>query len=137
MLKSLNFKTNIKKFAINNDEDTVISVNTSDIGILERAKKSENMFAEVKAKYENAEKANAFELMADLDKSVRNQINYIFGSDVSTAAFGTANCVSTCDGVPMYVGFLNAIMAEVRADLEAENEKTKAHINKYVSQVKK
>ena len=137
MLKSLNFKTNIKRFAINNDENTVICVNTSDIGILERAKKSERIFAEIQSKYKDAENANAFDLISDLDKSVRNQINYIFGSDVSTAAFGTANCVSTCDGVPMYVGFLNAIMAEVRADLEAENEKTKAHISKYVSQVKK
>lgn len=136
-MKSLNFNTNIKKYMINNDENNVISVNTADMGIFERVKKSQQLFADVQEKYKEAEKANMIEIMSELDRQVRQQINYIFGSDVCANAFGTANCISFCNGIPMFVGFLNALLIEVREDMQAEQKKSMENVEKYTSQVKK
>ena len=67
---------------------------------------------------------------------MREQLNYIFGTDVSTPAFGTMNSLTFVDGVPVFVGFLNALLDEVTADITAEQKKAEKSIAKYVNQVK-
>lgn len=139
-MKSLNFKSTLKTFAVNRDESNVISVNTADIGIFERAAKAKSFLADVKNKakeVKDGDGKNAIEVISELDKQVREQLNYIFGTDVSTPAFGTMNCLTFVDGVPVFVGFLNALLDEITADVTAEQKKAENSIAKYVNQVKK
>ena len=140
-MESLNFKSNIKKYAINDDENCVISVSTTDYAILDRNKKAikniENLTAEYKEKkINNDDEAN--ELFVSADKEIRNQINYIFNSDVCTMAFGNTNCFSPCDdGSVLFENFINAIVPVVKADIMAAQEKQNKRIEKYTSQAKK
>lgn len=139
-MKSLNFKSALKTYAINGDESNVIKVNTADVGIFERAAKAQNFLADVRSKaeeIENGDKKNAIEVISELDKQVREQLNFIFGTDVSTPAFGTMNCMTFVDGVPVFVGFLNALLDEITADVAAEQKKAENNIAKYVNQVKR
>ncbi|MCH5297866.1 MAG: hypothetical protein J1E85_09370 [Ruminococcus sp.] len=139
-MKSLNFKSALKSYAINGDENNVIQVNTADVGIFERAAKAKSFLSDVRNKSEeikNGDGKNAIEVLSELDKQVREQLNYIFGTDVSTPAFGTMNCLTFVDGVPVFVGFLNALLEEITTDVTVEQKKAKDNIAKYVNQVKK
>ena len=140
-MKSLNFKSALKTYAINGDESNVIKVNTADVGIFERAVKAQSFLDDVRDKAKEIEKSgdkkNVIEVISELDKQVREQLNYIFGTDVSTPAFGTMNCMTFIDGVPVFVGFLNALLEEITADVAAEQKKAENNIAKYVNQVKK
>lgn len=139
-MESLNFKSALKTYAVNGDESNVIKVNTADVGIFERAAKAKSFLEDVKNKADevkNGDGKNAIEIISELDKQVREQLNYIFGTDVSTPAFGTMNCLTFVDGVPVFVGFLNALLDEITADVTAEQKKAETNIAKYVNQVKK
>lgn len=71
------------------------------------------------------------------DKEIREQINYIFGNDVCTAAFGTTNCLSPAGGNLLYQNFLDALFPILEKDISAEKAKVEKNIKKYTSQVKK
>jgi len=139
-MKSLNFKSALKTYAVNGDESNVIKVNTADVGIFKRAAKAKSFLVDVKNKAEevkNGDGKNAIEVISEFDKQVREQLNYIFGTDVSTPAFGTMNCLTFVDGVPVFVRFLNALLDEITADVTAEQKKAENNIAKYVNQVEK
>lgn len=136
-MASIKFKTSIKTYDINGDKDRTVSINTADLGIFERAKKSMEMFADMQNEYKNIDGADAWDMMSEYDKKIRKQINYIFGTDVCTPAFGNTNCFSFVDGVPMFVGFLNALLEEVKKDMQKSKSQMEKNISKYTSQVKK
>lgn len=136
-MESLNFKTGFKTYDINGDESKLITINTSDFGIFERAKQSEQILNDLKSEYNNAEGKNFVVIAKELNKKVRAQIDYIFGSEVCDTAFGNVNCFSLVDGVPMFTHFVSALLEKISADMTSEQKKMKANINKYVSRVKK
>lgn len=140
-MENLNFKSNVKKYSLNGDENCVISVNTTDYAIIDRIKKATKNIEKLAAEYQekkinNDDEAN--ELFVETDKEIRNQINYIFNSDVCTMAFGNTNCFSLCDdGSALFENFISAIIPVIRADIEAAQEKQSKRIEKYTSQAKK
>lgn len=139
-MQSINFKTNLKTFCLNDDKSKVIRINTADFGILDRAEQSEEKLKELQQKAEkvqNDENADGrkYAILGEIDKAIREQINYVFGADVSTPAFGTTYCFSFCDGAPMFENFINALLPIIEADCMAESEKIKANIGKYTKQV--
>lgn len=139
-MKSLNFKKNTRTYCINDDENVTVEINTSDYGIFQRAKESEAIFRDLDEQRKEAKlsgRADIITYMSELDKKVRQQLNYIFGTDVSTPAFGSMNCFSLVDGVPVFVGFLNALMGEIKNDMQASADKASKNIGKYVNQIKK
>lgn len=140
-MENLNFKSNVKKYSLNGDENCVISVNTTDYAILDRIKKATKNIEKLADEYQekkinNDDEAN--ELFVETDKEIRNQINYIFNSDVCTMAFGNTNCFSLCDdGSALFENFINAIVPVIKSDIEAAQEKQNKRIEKYTSQAKK
>lgn len=52
-MQSLNFKTPLKTYAINNDENTVIKINTTDYSLVERLNKLTDRTEELVQKYKN------------------------------------------------------------------------------------
>lgn len=138
-MKSLNFNTNFKTFCINGDETRVISVDTTDIGILNRAEqakgKLEKLLSESTEAIKNKTEAEQFELLSVYDTKMRKIINDIFNSDVSTQAFGNSNCLSFCGGQPLCVNFLNALISEIESDMKNEGIKARNNISKYTDQL--
>lgn len=140
-MENLNFKSNVKKYSLNGDENCVISVNTTDYAILDRIKKATKNIEKLAAEYQekkinNDDEAN--ELFVETDREIRNQINYIFNSDVCTMAFGNTNCFSLCnDGSALFENFINAIVPVIKSDIEAAQEKQNKRIEKYTSQAKR
>ena len=138
-MQNINFDDGIKTYMLNNDESTVIRVNTSDYGIVDR-------FDKVKQELEKlADKADALQSLGNADESemkkldsiIREKVNYIFGSDVSTPAFGCAYCFSRSNGMPVFANFVNAIMPVIEKEMKLETEKMQLNISKYTNQLAK
>lgn len=140
-MEKLNFKNNIKKYCINGNENCIISVNTTDYAILDRIKKSINIIESLSEEYKDKKINNddeANEVFVSADLKIREQINYIFNSDVCTSAFGNTNCLSLCDdGSTLFENFINAVVPIIKKDITEAQKKQERHIERYTSQAKK
>ena len=138
-MNNINFDTHLKTFTLNNDPNKVIQINTADLGIIERLEKAQKKLEKLQKDAENKQNLITdglqYSILGEIDKEMREQINYIFGSDVSTPAFGTAYCFSPCNGSPMFENFLNALIPEIEKDITAESKKVQANISKYTNQL--
>lgn len=140
-MTSLKFDDGYKEYSINGDESRVIRINTTDFAIFDRIKKAMSNIDDISKEYKNAEPKTddeANELFVSVDKRVREQINYIFDSDVSSVAFGNTNCFSIVfsNKQPLFYNFLNAIIPTIRSDIEKVMSKSNKNVSKYTSQLK-
>lgn len=115
-MQSINFDDGFKEYDINGDESRVIRVNVTDFNILSRRDKAIPEIERIGR--EMAESSGAPEELAEFDRRFREQINFIFGTDVCTAAFGATHCMSiVSDGSMLFTGFVEALMAQVEKDM--------------------
>lgn len=134
-MQNINFDDGYRRYILNGDENNVIRVNVTDFNILDRYNKAQ---ADMQALIEDLQtnKDATPEEIADYDKRIRDNINYIFGTDVCTAAFGTANCLSVVsNGSMLFESFLDALMPQVQADMDISLEAAKKRTNKYIAPV--
>ena len=139
-MQKLVFDRGYKEYQIGDDENAVIRINAADVGILARLNEAVKNIEQIQKKYENAEKAestDAIQLITECDKDIREQINYIFGSDVCTFAFGEINCLSLVGGKPIFENFLEVLIPVMQADFESAQKISDEKVGKYTSQVKK
>lgn len=137
-MKSINFNTGIKEYAVNGDENNCIRINISDMNIAARFKECANMFDEIQADINENGKPSP-EKLKEYDKTVKEKIDYIFGADVSSHAFGDMNCLSPVgNGTLLFSAFLNAFMDLIKEDIKAfKAESGKAAVAKYMPPEKK
>lgn len=139
-MQKLVFDRGYKEYQIGDDENAVIRINTADVGILARLNEAVKNIEQIQKKYENTEKAentDEIQLITECDKDIREQINYIFGSDVCTFAFGEINCLSLVGGKPIFENFLEVLIPVMQADFESAQKISDEKVGKYTSQVKK
>lgn len=136
-LKSINFNQNIKTYAINDDENNVVKINTADIGIFARAEEEWERLEKFAQEAEQAKEVKDFNTYRKREQEIRNTINSIFNSDVCTPAFGKTYCTSPCNGEPLYIGLLTALLELVEEDITEENKKFEANVSKYTKQAQK
>lgn len=134
-MQSINFDDGYKRYILNDDENKIIRVNVTDFNILDRYTKAQaDMQALIEEMQSDSEATP--EKIASYDKRIRENINFIFGSDVCTAAFGTANCMSVVgNGSMLFESFLNALMPQVQADMDISLEVAKKRTDKYITAV--
>lgn len=130
-----------KRFTINDDENKVIFINTTDMQILKRLKKAEpemrKLANECAKLNEYTSVDDAIELLSKCDAEVRKNIDFIFNSNIADIVFGNTNCISFCDGQPLFMNFMDAVLPEIEKDIAEEQNKSSKRISKYTSQVKK
>lgn len=140
-MENISFESGYKEYSINNDENAVIRVYTKDYGMLDRIKKSLKNIEKLAEEYKsrnitNNDEANDF--FVEVDSKIRNEINTIFDSDVSSIVFGNTNCLSICnDGNLLFENFINAAIPVIRRDLQEGIKKNSKNVDKYVSQAKR
>ena len=139
-MQSINFNDGFKIFDINGNPDRTIRINTADIGILERLENSIDTLNGLVEKAKRTEKGQGnkkYAVLGEIDKSIKEQINYVFGSDVSTSAFGTACCFTFVKGKPIFQNFLDAVIPIVEEDTKKGTEQMKAILDEYKNQLSK
>lgn len=135
-MQNINFDDGFKTYVLNNDESKIIKVNVTDFGIIDRFEKVRKDLEELADKTTLTQSTDESE-MQQTDRIIREKINYIFGSDVSSAAFGSVYCFSPSNGMPVFVNFINAVMPVIEKEMKIETDKMQLNINKYTGQLPK
>ena len=149
-MQSIRFDDGFKEFMINDDPNRVIRFNPADYGILERfniaqkeiTKEIEALQADFDIKSDGTpdvpedELNEAAEMLAKVRKLICDKVDYIFGSPVSEAAFGTQSPLSSVKGLPRFERFIRAAQAFIEKEVKAEQKASQKRVSKYTSQVK-
>lgn len=115
-MKSIDFSTGVREYAINGDENNTVKVMISDLNILDRISGMESRLSELSEKFRDMTAGQ----VREMDMEVRDIINTAFGSDVCTAAFGHVNSCSPLDGGKLlFEGFVESLAAMVRSEIES------------------
>ena len=116
-MKSLNFDSGIREYAVNGDESRIVRVNITDLNLGKRIEDLSAEFDRMKEKYREIGTPTAQQLY-ELDHDVRAMLNAAFDSDICTPAFGGANCCSPVgNGRMLCEGFVDALLEQIKADI--------------------
>ncbi|MDF2537995.1 MAG: hypothetical protein K0S76_1016 [Herbinix sp.] len=145
-MQNLNFDDGFKEFSINNDPNRVIRFNPADFGIIERInvayqeiEKATQIDEDIELKADGSPVeliGKAAEIVQGISNTIKKQIDYIFNSSVSEAAFGHQSPLGMVKGVPLYERFLNSIIPVIEKEVKSEMAASQKRIGKYTSQVK-
>ena len=128
----IDFEMHGEKVRLGNS-DKYIFFNTTDMTFPVRA-------SEVKKNVENyigaiKETKNIEEQIDEIrksDKYLRDQINYLFGYEVSDIVFGGASCLTLApDGDPVFAKFLNAAFELINRQFDCRIAKLKKRVKTY------
>lgn len=142
-MQSINFDEGYKTYDINGDESRVIRIRVADPNILTRYNESKEMIdkalKEIPVNSGETDTADP-EMVMRIENEIRKAINYIFGSDICTPAFGEASITTiTSNGNPIVVNFLDALLPIVvqdsKAAVEALAKQREERLNKYIRPV--
>ena len=133
---------NKKRYRVSGTDD-YIEIDLGEINLPRRAKEARKNIADYMTKHtKKAEKADAekdidaqIKLLTDCDIYVKNQINYIFNSDVCGIVFGNTSSISvTREGEYYFENFLNAAFSIIEKEYDVRLTKlslrTKAYTDK-------
>lgn len=139
-MKNLDINKGYKSYTINGDEGAVITVKTTDFGIIDRLTRVRENIGRIVAELEKVEESAKTETylnaLNDADQKVKVELDEVFDSPVSAAVFGNMNCLSFAGGQPVALNFLEVIIPEITKDLEQEQKTSSAKISKYTAAAK-
>lgn len=138
-MKNINIDDGREAITINGDSNRTIYVQASDFNIKVRARQAQKNIGDLLEEIDKVspENAEAFtDVLEDIDKKVREQINFIFNSDVSEPVFGACSPLMTlCNGKSYVEAFLDAIIPELeriaKKAAEASEKRIAKHTRKY------
>ena len=136
-MTNISYSTGVKEYVLNGDENNKIRINVTDANIVKRFEEADKVIQSLTAGQYTIDDA------VRLDKEIRKQLNYTFGTDVCTAAFGDVNCLSpVADGRSLFEAFIEAFLPQVKKDIESAGAAAKIRLDtldqkteKYTSQL--
>ena len=145
-MKDLSFDEEYKEFSINGDENRVIRFNPSDLAIIKRLEEAKNKISESMAIKDDIELDNEgkpvdslenySKVISHIDNVIKEQINYIFDSDVANVVFGNQSPLANIKGKPLYERFMESVMPEIKKAVEEEAKESRKRVAKYTKVVK-
>lgn len=117
-MKSIHFNTGVKTYVLNDDESNTIQINVTDVNIASRLKQCQKQIDEIGDELQKMKNPTP-ELLAEYDAKIKKLIDYSFGADVSSHAFGDTNCLSPLDdGTLLLFAFMDAFVPAVLEDIK-------------------
>ena len=145
-MQKLSFDEGYKEFSINGDENRVIRFNPSDLAIIKRLEEAKNKISESMAIKDDIELDNEgkpvdslenySKVISHIDNVIKEQINYIFDSDVADVVFGNQSPLANIKGKPLYERFMESVMPEIKKAVEEEAKESRKRVAKYTKVVK-
>lgn len=142
-----------KKFRLNGDNDTIIELNVHDMGIVDRLKNTWKKMKDLDVKVnsldmtpseeggilseEVMEKATA--TLAELDKAMREQVDYLFNSPISDVAAPKGKCTmfDMVNGMFRYEHIIEVLSELYSNNLNKEFNKMRQNTAKHTSKYTK
>lgn len=146
-MQNLRFDDGFKEFMINGDKNRVVRFNPADINLLDRFDRAYKSIEEEQKKIEKdielktsgepvEDNQQVLEVIRRLNQFIKDQIDYIFDSEVSETIFGNQSPMSTVKGRPLFERVFEAIQPILEKEITAEREASEKRISKYTGQVK-
>lgn len=148
-MRSISFPDNIKSFSINDDDSRVIRFNPADPNILARAdeaqkriKDKQGQLAEVKLRPDGSPMDStdaAVELLREFDQLIREEINYIFNSDVYDTVFAGQSplCIVGDEKEFLFEAFISAALPIIQEGVDEFESASNARVGKYTKEYTK
>lgn len=132
------FKEEVVKYRISGT-DGYIEIHPGDIELPKRLQKAERAiseYASTKLRKINTKNIDeTFEILEATDNFIKEQINYIFGYDISSIIFGSSSSISiTIDGEYYFECFLNAIIPILEKEYKQRIKKLDLRVKSYTNQ---
>ena len=132
-----------QRFRINGNNDAIIELNLSDLGIIERLEiglnNIEKQMADI-AELDN-EDENLSEKLKAADKAMREQVDYIFDYPVSAACAKYGTMYDPKDGKFRYETIIDGLLKLYSDNITAEagkvEKRIQKHTDKYVNPTRK
>lgn len=130
-MAELNFQTSRKTYTVNGGAE--ISFDPADIGFAHRMY---TLVDKLKQEWEmpQPDAADVFQVSAERDERMRQEIDKAFGEPVCDAVFGNVNIFSPAGGMPVCMNFIMAIIDEIDAASARETKpsaRTEEYLRKY------
>ena len=145
-MQKLSFDEGYKEFSINGDVNRVIRFNPSDLDIIKRLEEAKNKISESMDIKDDIELDNEgkpvdslenySKVISHIDNVIKEQINYIFDSDVANVVFGNQSPLANIKGKPLYERFMESVMPEIKKAVEEEAKESRKRVAKYTKVVK-
>ena len=138
---NLNISTGVKEYDINGA--CTVYFNPTDINFVEKLFNAFETLDSKQEEYRNkitsdVENTEAFRVMREADKTARDTIDGLFGSDVCNSVFGSISMLSgDGDGLPIWASFLLAIIDEMDEAFTREKKASNPRIKRYTEKYKK
>lgn len=143
MAKVIQFDDLGEEITIQNNYGKVIGkvyIRPDDYNILERAKKVEERIEEYIKKAEkqtseaDEEQDELISIISEIDKKIKEEIDYLFDYPVSEEVFGRTHCLSTRNGKYFIENFLDAIMPVIEETVTEEIKSSHQRMDKYLKE---
>lgn len=144
-MNNLNFDDGYREFSINNDESRVVRFNPSDYAIFARLAEAKKKIGEAFEKAGDVDitpegKAVDFEVAGkridELDKIIKEQMNYVFNSEVADKIFGNQSPLSNIGGKSLFERVFECIEPILLDAMTESKKERKKKIEKYTKGVK-
>lgn len=152
-MRNLNYDDGYESFSINGDENRVIRFNPADPNFMARYNEAMENINEAKKKFSGGIQLNpdgtpsetdgekrkrACEVMRKVEDIIRENINYMFNSDVYDTAFaGQSPFCMVGNGRYLLEAFLCTIKPVMEGAIRKANEQSEKRMNKYLNGYKK
>lgn len=142
---NINFNFNKKKkFTIDGDENKVIELDTSDVGIVTRLNDSMTKINELEKKQERLTELSSqnddtaaldfTQLFSEVEREMRDIIDYIFDSSVADTILGKSSVFSPVNGKYKFEQIIDVLLGLYETDIKKETSKINTeHINKHTA----
>lgn len=129
-----------KEYQINDDENAVIRVKTTDFSLIDRLSKLKDNVSAIVKEMEAVKKSEDADTiltaLAEADQKIKQELDRVFDDNVAAVVFGDMNCLSFAGGQPVAMNFLEAIIPQISKDFEKEKKASDKRIKKYTDAAK-
>lgn len=116
-MKSINFDTGVKRYALNGDENNCIEINVCDPNVIARFERLQPVLEAELDKVNGFWELDTAERTA-LDTKLKNLLDEMFDADISSKVFGNASCLSPlASGEIFIMAFLDAFIPVIGKDI--------------------
>ena len=141
--------TRKKRFLIDDDENRVLELNTSDMNIIQRLAEVYDKFGALEEKLghlgdgfsPDSTDANDIKAVAsrlkDVDTEMRNLLDYLFDSNVSEVCAPFGSMYDPIGGMQRYEHIINALIPLYDDTISAETKKIQARVKKHTAKYTK
>ena len=128
-----------KRFRINGDNEKIIMLNVSDMGIVSRMENGLKELKDISESIKNTELkgADLSAFIRDCDEKMRGALNGIFDYDVASACAPSGTMVDVVDGQFMYEHIISTLTALYENNLSEEYKKMNDRLNKHTAKYTK